>query len=183
VYAHDDIAAVQTYVKSNQVAFTYYGAGADSDTPVKTRVATHADVVASAAGAAQALAVTGSDVILTTAPVWTFTGLTASFLAGGASSLAKVVLAGRSFDAAEALAAAELHRPTLVVSTPEHVAAMSAEAAADAARPEGKKLYDGALARLRSGLVVTPAGAASAPGLLASAKLAPVEATKGVAKR
>lgn len=146
--------------------------------PSKVRTATHADVLSAVAAGSKALALTGSDIVLSTAPVWTFAGLTCSVLSAG-SAVAKVVLPGKTFSAAEALKAAELHRPTLIVAAPEHVAAISAEAAADTAKPADKQSYAGALESIRAGLLVTASSAPAQVASLGSVRLTPVDAYKG----
>lgn len=139
---------------------------------------THAEVLAAIAAGSKALGLTGSDVVLSTAPVWTFAGLTGGVLSAG-STVAKVVLPGKTFSAAETLKAAELHRPTLIVSTPEHMAAVSAEAAVDAAKPADKQLYAGALEAVRAGVLVTLPGAPAQPVSVGSVRLTPVDAYRG----
>lgn len=141
---------------------------------------THKDLLATAAAAGKTLSLTSADIVLTTAPVWTYSGLACTFLAAAAQGPAKVVLAGKTFDAAGALKAAELHQPTVVVTTPEHAAALSAEAAKDAAKPADKQTYAGALSKLRGGLVVTHGGAPAQAVTLGAAKLAPVDAVKAL---
>lgn len=176
VYDHDDIAAVQTFVSSSQAAFTYYAPGPGGpDAPSRGRSLTHAQALAAGGRARAAMAATRDDVVLSTAGVWTAGGLAAGVTAPTGAG-AKLVLPSRAFDAAAALRAAEVHRPTLIVTTPAHAAALDAEAAADAARPAAQRQFEGALARVRGGLVVVPPGAPAAPVRVAGHALAPVEA-------
>jgi acyl-coenzyme A synthetase/AMP-(fatty) acid ligase len=169
---------LQQFIAPEQAALTYYSPGAGG-APVKARTVSHKEVVAATAAASKAMALTGNDVVLTTAPLWTFSGLTCSILSAG-TSVAKLVLPGKTFNAGEVLKAAELHRPTLIVTTAQHAAAISAEAAADASKPVEKQAYAGALSSLRAGVTVTVGGTPSQVVTLGHAKLAPVDAYKGL---
>ena len=166
-YDQDDVAAAQSYLaKSDTLVVSY--APAPGGGFARGGSATHAQLLASAAGAAKALALSAADVLVTTAPLHAELGLAAGPLAAAAAG-AKLVLPGKTFDAARTLAAASLQRATALVTVPEHVAPLAAELARDEQRPAAQRQY--ALGTLRAGVVLGSAQAAALGKLkLAGAK-------------
>lgn len=136
-----------------------YTAGPADGQAVKGKALTHADILASATAAAKALSLKSTDVVVSTVPLHNPLGLAAGALAPS-SVTAKVVLPNKRFDAAKVLAAATQQRATVLVTVPEHVAALNDALQADAAKPAKKREYD--LSTLRTGAVV---GAAPGAGL------------------
>ena len=175
VYDMDEIAAVQVYVTPGDVLTQYYGAGAGaaagSADAVKGSSVTHAQALAAARRAAEAMNLTSTDVVLSTAHLHTSAGLAAGALAP-ASVGAKLVLPGKDFDAAATLAAATAQRATAIVTTPAHAIALAAALAADAAAAgnDSSKAREYDLSALRTGLVLGGGGSGS---VLGSSRLIP----------
>ena len=160
-YDQDDVAAVQSFLAAADTLTVPYapaaaaaaagGAGFARGSPVS-----HAQLLASAAAAAKALALTSADVLVSTAPLGGALGLAAGPLAAAAAG-AKLVLPAKAFDAAKTLAAASQQKASVLVALPEHVAPLAAELARDEARPAAQRAY--ALASLRAGVVLGGQGA------------------------
>ncbi len=184
-YDQDDVAAVQSYLGRNDTVIVPYASSSSaaaasssssSAAPARGTPVTHASILASASAAAKSLGLTSTDVVVSTAPLHNPLALAAGFLAPS-SVTAKVVLPNKVFDAAKTLLASSQQRATVLVTVPEHAAALSAELAADAAKPANKRAYD--VSSLRAGVVLTSGAAGAAPVKIGAATLKSVDAAKG----
>jgi acyl-CoA synthetase (AMP-forming)/AMP-acid ligase II len=148
-YEQDDIAAVQSYLVKSDTVTVYYTPSASGFT--RSGQTSHSQLLASALTAAKSLALTASDVLVTTAPYYSTFGLAAGPLAA-ASVSAKYVLPNKTFDASKTLEAATQQKATVLVVLAEHVDALKAELAKDEAKTEAKRAYN--LSAIKRGVVI-----------------------------